>query len=423
MVGRKGTSSGAKPKTGKTSAPNKRGQPKKGPATLSSQETEDEPGQKRTISPEERKRQQRVLDVFRHAFGEVLSSSNFTDTLQSVKQALYDRDFARAFSNSEYLEVYAARWSPTRALCYASVLERIRDHLQSLSACPALDNIVQQQHEEVCQNGSDEGKLLAHDSSMTRRQLNIFSIGGGAAELVALGAFLSHQSSSPTTTTTSSSSSSPPPLSGAITLLDSGPWGVVVTKLTEAITAPPPISKYASEAAKQANAAMVPPSCFAVSFLQRDALTLDQSNLPAVLGPVPLLVTILFTLNELFTAGGLRRTTTLLLELTAAVPVGSLLLVVDSPGSYSETAVGKEAKRYPMHWLLDRVLLGTRDEPVGGRRRWAKLESHESLWFRLAGELDYPIALENMRYQMHLYRAEDASQDEEKSDDSDKDDD
>ncbi|KAL2190957.1 hypothetical protein L209DRAFT_27331 [Thermothelomyces heterothallicus CBS 203.75] len=403
MVGRKGASSGAKPKTGKTSAANTKSRPKKGPAALSSKETEDGRGQKRTISPEERKRQQRVLDVFRHAFSEVLSSPSFTDTLQSVKQALYDRDFARAFGNPEYLEVYAARWSPTRALCYASVLERIRDHLQSLS-CPAPNNTVQNQ--EVHQNGGDEGEPLAHDP-LTPRQLNIFSIGGGAAELVALGAFLSHQPSS--------SSSSYPPLSGAITLLDSGPWEAVVTKLTEALTTPPPISKYASEAAKLANAAMVPPSRFAASVLRQDAFALDRSSLPAVLGAAPLLVTLLFTLNELFTAGGLRRTTTLLLNLTAAVPVGSLLLVVDSPGSYSEAAVGKEAKRYPMHWLLDRVLLATRDEPVGGRR-WAKLESHESLWFRLAGEqgggLDYPIALENMRYQMHLYRAEDANQDE-----------
>ncbi|AEO56107.1 hypothetical protein MYCTH_2133149 [Thermothelomyces thermophilus ATCC 42464] len=387
-----------------TPAANTKSRPKKGPATLSSKETEDERGQKRTISPEERKRQQRVLDVFRHAFSEVLSSPSFTDTLQSVKQALYDRDFARAFGNPEYLEVYAARWSPTRALCYASVLERIRDHLQSLS-CPAPNNTVQNQ--EVHQDGDGEGEPLAHDL-LTPRQLNIFSIGGGAAELVALGAFLSHQPSS-------SSSSSSPPLSGAITLLDSGPWEAVVTKLTEALTTPPPISKYASEAARLANAAMVPPSRFAASVLRQDVLALDRSSLPAVLGAAPLLVTLLFTLNELFTAGGLRRTTTLLLNLTAAVPVGSLLLVVDSPGSYSEAAVGKEAKRYPMHWLLDRVLLATRDEPVGGRR-WAKLESHESLWFRLAGEqgggLDYPIALENMRYQMHLYRAEDANQDE-----------
>ncbi|KAL2160603.1 hypothetical protein VTH06DRAFT_1291 [Thermothelomyces fergusii] len=426
MAGRKEpASSGARAKHGKTNAANKKSRPKTGPAPPSPQETEDGPGQKRTVSPEERRRQQRVLDVFRHAFSDVLSSPSFTDTLQSVKQALYDRDFARAFGRPEHLEVYAARWSPTRALCYASVFERIRDHLQSLS-CPVPDDSTVPRQGVRQQHGGDEGAPpLAHDLPIPPRQLNVLSIGGGAAELVALGAFLGRQPSS---------SPSSPPMSGAITLLDSGPWEAVVTRLTEALTTPPPISKYASEAVKQASAAaMVPPSRLAASFLRQDALALDRSTLPPVLGAAPLLVTLLFTLNELFTAGGLRQTTTLLLNLTAAVPAGSLLLVVDSPGSYSETAVGREAKRYPMHWLLDRVLLATRDEPVGGRR-WAKLESHESLWFRLAGDqggggLDYPIALENMRYQMHLYKAEDANQDGEEEDeeakagDRDKDDD
>ena len=36
---------------------------------------------------------------------------------------------------------------------------------------------------------------------------------------------------------------------------------------------------------------------------------------------------------------------------------------------------------------------------------WEKLESADSVWFRLAEGLRYPIQLENMRYQMHLYRA------------------
>ncbi|RYC57749.1 hypothetical protein CHU98_g8463 [Xylaria longipes] len=37
--------------------------------------------------------------------------------------------------------------------------------------------------------------------------------------------------------------------------------------------------------------------------------------------------------------------------------------------------------------------------------RWEKIESRDSVWFRVADGLRYPIPLENMRYQMHLYRA------------------
>ncbi|KAL2197297.1 hypothetical protein P885DRAFT_76996 [Corynascus similis CBS 632.67] len=394
MVGKKGASSGAKPKPSRTGTTNKKNQPKKGPASLSTKGLEDEPDQRQVILSEDRKHQQRVLDVFRYAFNEVFSSSSFAETLQSVKQALYDRDFARAFGDQKHLEVYAARWSPTRALCYASVLERVKEHLEPLF-CSNPSIIVQDDVENV----GRKGDALTND--LTQPQLNILSIGGGAAEIVALGAFLNQN---------------PTPLSGAITLLDSGPWEAVITKLTMALTTPPPISKYASEAVRLANTAMVaPPSQLTPTFLQLDALALDEDTLSPLLGTAgPLLITLLFTLNELFTAGGVRQTTSLLLHLTAAVPCGSLLLVVDSPGSYSETTVGKEAKRYPMHWLLDRILLA--EPPASGGRRWTKLESHESVWFRLAGEqqgagsLDYPIALENMRYQMHLYRAEGANQ-------------
>lgn len=82
-------------------------------------------------------------------------------------------------------------------------------------------------------------------------------------------------------------------------------------------------------------------------------------------------------------------------------PIGTVLLVVDSPGSYSETTVGKSSKKYPMQWLMDKVL-----SSVDGERKWNKLESNESLWYRLSDGLEYPIQLENMRYQMHVYKLE-----------------
>lgn len=68
-------------------------------------------------------------------------------------------------------------------------------------------------------------------------------------------------------------------------------------------------------------------------------------------------------------------------------PIGTVLLVVDSPGSYSETTVGKSSKKYPMQWLMDKVL-----SSVDGERKWNKLESNESLWYRLSDGLEYPIS-------------------------------
>jgi 25S rRNA (uracil2843-N3)-methyltransferase len=53
-----------------------------------------------------------------------------------------------------------------------------------------------------------------------------------------------------------------------------------------------------------------------------------------------------------------------------------------------------------MQWLLDHTLIETETPGYS----WEKLQSDESIWFRLPEDLSYPIALEDMRYQMHLYR-------------------
>jgi 25S rRNA (uracil2843-N3)-methyltransferase len=107
-----------------------------------------------------------------------------------------------------------------------------------------------------------------------------------------------------------------------------------------------------------------------------------------------------FTLNELYTTAGIGKTTQFLKNLGKVLASDSLVLVVDSPGSYSEAALGKEKKKYPMQWLLDHTLVET-DTPGYS---WDKLQSDDSLWFRLPEDLSYPIPLENMRYQMHLFR-------------------
>ncbi len=322
-------------------------------------------------SREELADQQRIIDIFSHTFAEVLSSAEtFTLKLQEVKQALFNRDFATAFGKEENLEVYAARWSPTRALCYASVFRDIR---------PYLDEITRDESSETAAG------------STGLPGVRVLSVGGAAAEVVAFGGLL-HESEA---------------LSGDLTLLDSGPWASVVSRLEQALTTPPPLSKYASEVVRAANVAFVPPSRLTARFVMQDVLELEKPRLAEAVGASPCLVTLFFTLNELFTSSGIGKTTAFLLNLTAISPVGSLLLVVDSPGSYSEMTLGKQEKRYPMQWLMDKVLLGTEEEPVEGRR-WVKLESHDSLWFRLHEDLQYPIPLENMRYQMHLYRAEEA---------------
>lgn len=299
----------------------------------------------------------------------MLSSDELPTLLRDVKQALYDRNFSVAFGSEDHLEVYAARWSPTRALCYASVLQDIvQQH--------ADDIVVGQNEEETEQEGHDQ-----------EPHLRMISIGGCAAEHVAFASML-HSTS----------------LVGQLTLIDSGPWSKIANMLQTALTTPPPLSKYASAAAKASNTALVQPHQLSLSFQQLDILEQaeDGSQLAKLVAPEqqPVLVTLFFTLNELYTSGGIGKTTKFLSSLERLLPRRSLLLVVDSPGSYSEAAVGKEKKRYPMHWLLDHTLRDPKEEESS----WERLESQDSIWFRLPKDLSYPMQLEDMRYQLHLYR-------------------
>ncbi|KAK1967410.1 hypothetical protein LY78DRAFT_576444 [Colletotrichum sublineola] len=342
--------------------------------------------------------QQRVLSTFNAAYNTVLTSRALGELLQEVKAALYARDFDAAFARArpEALDAYAARWSPTRALGYAAVFLGIEQYLRELEAIelePKAEAEAGPKADDSVQAGPEaKAEATADPSTQITRSIRTLSIGGGAAEIAAFAAFLSQQPSRS--------------LGGTVTLLDSAPWADVVAKLHDALTTPPPLSQYANAAAKAANVAIIEPDRLTSSFTQQDVLSMTRDQLSQKLGDGPLLVTLLFTLNELYTTAGIGKTTAFLLDLTATVPLGSLLLVVDSPGSYSEAAVGKESKKYPMQWLMDHTLV-TKPEKEGVAEgcRWEKLESHDSVWFRLADSLKYPIPLENMRYQMHLYRA------------------
>src|ERR1700759_4289238 len=61
--------------------------------------------------------QQTVLNVYRNAFPDSFSSE-LPELLQVVKRHLFERDFAAAFGNDDYLKAYALRWSPSRSLAY-----------------------------------------------------------------------------------------------------------------------------------------------------------------------------------------------------------------------------------------------------------------------------------------------------------------
>ena len=336
--------------------------------------------------------QQIVLNIFRHAFAPRFEPG-IPIILQQIKQHLFNRDFKSAFGQDSFREAYAMRWSPVRALAYIQIFSDV------LSKNP-LDH----------QDPKRDSRGLPLQPASTKQ---IVCIGGGAgAELIAAAAYL-HLIGRPRLESEDPEERSKClPMSFAIKSIDIADWSSVLEKLHSCMTAAPPISEYSSSAA--ANPALITPAACTLSFMQEDVLNINNRDFATVLSDV-VLVTLMFTLNELYSSS-IGSTTNLLLSLTMLLKPGTLLLVVDSPGSYSTVNVGKASsvddgstrKRYPMQWLLDHTLLESAaistSKNTAAERQWKKLESRESEWFRLSNELRYPVNLEDMRYQVHLYR-------------------
>lgn len=372
--------------------------------------------------------QQLLLNIFRDTFPSVLTSGTLQPLLQDVKTALYERDFPRAFGKSEYLEAYSVRWSPSRALCYLSILVDLRKHLAETSRLSA--NQRSPDGNGTVKSAKPDADLqdesldtAAPPADTLEPDLHVSCFGGGAAEVVAFGGFSRYMRDAlhgpnaamdgfkdgEASMMTNLSISDNLPKTNLL-LLDTAQWQDVVHKLHSGLTNPPPLSKYASSAARAANSSLIADGDMISTFRPEDVLATTQNQLNDLLNGQPMLITLLFTLNELYTTS-ISRTTAFLLKLTMAAKPGSLLLVVDSPGSYSETKLGTEAKKYPMSWLMDHTLLEAQDSkesPKGGKNEspasLMKIVSEDAKWFRIPEELRYPIPLENMRYQMHLYK-------------------
>ena len=238
----------------------------------------DEGGYAHTPAPE--KTQQGVLDVFAAAYGGVLGDDGFGGRVRGIKRALWGREFGRAFGGvasgegggdggvergdgdgkgedgkeavektgeengdtggtqtetdpeskalarqkdaEQGLFVYAAQWSPGRALCYAGILQGLLDS-------GVLDTV------------------LLPDDSKEKRRITVTSLGGGPAELAAFATL---------TSTTNIS----------LHLLDSAPYAPVLAALMEKLTTP--LAKSAYNPSPRAT--ISPPSAMTYTFHQTE---------------------------------------------------------------------------------------------------------------------------------------------------------
>lgn len=384
--------------------------------------------------------QQQILSTFQDALLPVIAATtdgtgkDLKTVIQEVKTHLYNRDFTAAFGREDYLHAYALRWSSSRALGYAGIVSG-EDVVAAL--IEGRDTDADDVHEDEGQAGTEDGKGRAVGLQMKRKIVCIG--GGGGAEVMAFAALREHvdlyfsldvhpvdiadwtsvfDRLNQNLATFSDRSSSKPATQPSDPAAASGSESVtastseLVASIDNLDLSEPRAMQDPSQKSTGIN----------VTFHQADALSMSRSDITALLS-TSTLITLMFTLNELFSTS-LAKTTKFLLNMTDAVSPGTTLLVVDSPGSYSEFEIGKkksaagegeegekEKKKYPMKWLLDHTLLETTKASSAesdSRAAWKKIVSDDSRWFRLAdpktSPLDYPIALENMRYQIHMFK-------------------
>ncbi|KAE8153860.1 hypothetical protein BDV25DRAFT_148561 [Aspergillus avenaceus] len=222
-----------------------------------------------------------------------------------------------------------------------------------------------------------------------------------------------------------SESKSNPGLS--VTTVDIADWSSVVHRLSTTIRSPavpgskshptPLLGLGKGNPAEDKNG-------FNVRFERSDVLTVPDDELKRLLhletadkGSSPnatVMVTLMFTLNELFSTS-MAKTTGFLLRTTDLLQPGTLLVVIDSPGSYSTLKLGKskgaegeaspavQERQYPMKFLLNHTLLTVAEG------KWESIYSQDSRWWRRdAARLGYDVGegagLEDMRYRVHIYR-------------------
>jgi 25S rRNA (uracil2843-N3)-methyltransferase len=331
--------------------------------------------------------QQLILDIFRVTFPASQEFADLNPLLSQINEALLQGSYETAFRTEESREGYAIRWSPSRALVYANVLEQV---------C----------HEHG--DGPWVEQLLGDDGDAPTK---VLCFGGGAADVMAMAGVLRYRRADAAgkPSAASSPSSLPPNPLFDLHLIDAADWSGVISKLTTGLATPPELSKYASAAARARNASFLSPQALRTKCTQTQVLDLTQKDLRSMIDPDVTLVTLLFTLNDLYTTS-IRRATSFILKLSATVPKGCLLLVVDAHNA-SSTADGIEdaqAETYPMSWLMDKALLPNQvmvEDELVPKRDWEKIMGDTNRLFKFPKKgLSYPAGLENLKMQVHLFR-------------------
>ena len=330
--------------------------------------------------------ERRLLTALSLTLEQALADPNLTVKIQQIKALLYAKRFLEVFEREQWLDVYAARWVPSRVLAFREIfaevelLERRREIADILG-----------------RDGADAGGMDGPQ--------RVVCLGGGAgSEFIALAGIVAQRMEVSDEQDTPQESSTDPL---EVHLVDIGPYAPLMDRFAES-TIPRLVT--ASDA--------ITGTFHQTDILSPSAEPLLRSLLHRDSSAPPPIVTLLFTLTELFIQSR-PATVAFLQKMTILAPRGTLFLIVDAANEEaSAVSVGKEGRSWSLATVMDGVLCAmptqttaaaAEDTPAPGTRSraaWKKLEAEDSKWFRLREGLQehYPIKLENARYWLRLYR-------------------
>ncbi|KAH7312714.1 hypothetical protein B0I35DRAFT_437575 [Stachybotrys elegans] len=334
--------------------------------------------------------QQLVLDIYRETFPACNDFEELKPALREIKDAVAQGNFEQAFGTEDKREKFTIRWSPSKALACSNILASVFNELK----------------EEESVN------LLKHGQD--HRAINVLSFGQAPAGLMAFMALMKHQdfdlasnSPSPLSSDGNSESQCSHNSRWNIHLIHAVDWSHVISSLHQSLTQPRPLSKYASAKARASNMPPLAHDALSWHFTQSDAVGCEAEALHDMMGSCPALITLLFTLGDMYSSS-ISQASAFLRNLTASAPKGSLLVVVDDMKTYPE---GQEEGLH-----LSELIYGAlnpeerREEPrreedaLEKSKAWEKLVEHDDNVFQIRKGLWFPVSLENIKYQIHVLK-------------------
>ncbi|KAI8817335.1 uncharacterized protein EV422DRAFT_570679 [Fimicolochytrium jonesii] len=279
------------------------------------------------------------------------TTDSTAEHLRTIKTHFFNRNYAAIFTTESLLPVYAAEYIPSRALCYREMFMRVK----------AVREVMVKGGKMCCLGAGNGSELVGVVAAMCG--MEVFGL----------------KKRIPTTDESSSPQAPRIPSHLEVHIQDLANYGTVLPSLLASLQQHYPTASSHVHLTTSVSD-LLQPTPTQITTLKE---TISTSSL----------TTAMFLLNELLTTNKSAFVKFITLLMDALTP-GSLLLVVDSAGSFSECSVGGDAgkREYMVYQLLDNM------------RCLETVESEDAIWYRFPEGLRYPTRLNNMRYFLRLYR-------------------